>query len=73
MKEYHRNHLKNINARDDIMKRRERKERLKFYTPLAIHDTRSPLTKNIRNMPITKEFSKLTEKPLLRDTRNNND
>ena len=73
MKEYHRNHLKNINARDDTMKRRERKERLKFYTPLAKHNTRSPLPKNIRNMPRTKEFSKLTEKSMLNNTRNYND
>jgi hypothetical protein len=73
MKEYHRNYLKNINARDDTMKRRERKERFKFYTPLANHNTRSPLTKNIRNIPMTKEYSKLTEKPMLRNTRNNND
>jgi hypothetical protein len=68
--DHRKNYLKSKNVLDyNIIKRRERNGNFRYFTPSARHKDRTPFRKIIRNATITKESSKLTERPNIRNSR----
>ena len=70
MKDDHRkNYFKNKNVLDYNIIKRERNPKIRYFTPSTRHEARTPFSKIKRNATITKESSRLTERPNIRNSR----